>query len=422
MRWTPPLDFAEFRLQETRLIVINVGVMLALMGLHALFQPAVAPLSLPATQAFIARLTMQVVEAFNLNRTGFSLGRLGTRAYSLSSIVMNIAFTAVVAVLCGGQESHYAVLFVVPVIAAAFRESILGLTLVLAVVSLLTVGLVWVPLGSHSPAASFWESFAAISVSLIFLVVASVVRIIAVQLWTQRFTLERAIADLAATRDRLVREEKLAAVGRLSAAIAHEVRNPVSMISSAVSMARDPATAAGARAEVLGIVSREAHRLERLTTDFLSYARERAPELRSTTLGDTLEMIVGLCRPRAQEAGVTLSTSCEDMPVRLDPFQIQQALLNIAINGIEATPAGGHVRLEGAVAPGQAIFAIENSGPALSPEAALRFEEPFYTTKPSGTGLGLAIAASIAAVHGGSLALAENRPGKVRWELRIASP
>ena len=309
MRWTPPLDFAEFRLQETRLIVINVGVMLALMGLHALFQPAVAPLSLPATEAFIARLTMQGVEAFNLNRAGFSLGPLGTRVYSLFSIVMNVAFTAVVAVLCGGQESHYAVLFVVPVIAAAFRESILGLSLVLAVVSLLTVGLVWVPLGSHAPAASFWESFAAISVSLIFLVVASVVRIIAVQLWSQRFSLERAIADLAATRDRLVREEKLAAVGRLSAAIAHEVRNPVSMISSAVSMARDPATAAGDRAEVLGIVYREAHRLERLTTDFLTYARERAPELRSTTLGDTLEMIGGLCRPRAEEAGVTLSTS-----------------------------------------------------------------------------------------------------------------
>ena len=422
LRWIPPLSFAEFRLQETRLIVINVGVMLTLMGLHSLFQPAVAALSLPATEAFIARCTMQVIEGLNLNRNGFSLGQRGIRAYSLFSIVTNIAFTALVAVLCGGQESHYAVLFVVPVIAAAFRESILGLSLVLGVVGLLTVGLVWVPLGRHAPAASFWESFAAITISLIFLVVASVVRTLASQLWSQRFRLERAVADLATTRDRLVREEKLAAVGRLSAAIAHEVRNPVSMISSAVSMARDPATAAGARTEVLGIVSREALRLERLTTDFLAYARNRSPDLRSTTLGDTLEMIGGLCRPRAEEAGVTLSTSCQDGPVLLDPFQIQQALLNIAINGIEATPAGGYVRCEGAVSPGRAVFSVENSGPALSPEAALRFEEPFYTTKPNGTGLGLAIAASIAAVHGGSLTLVENRPGKVRWELRIACP
>jgi signal transduction histidine kinase len=163
-------------------------------------------------------------------------------------------------------------------------------------------------------------------------------------------------------------------------------------------------------------------RLERLTSDFLAYARDRSPDLRSTTLGDTLEMIGGLCRPRAEEAGVTLSTSCQDGPVLLDPFQIQQALLNIAINGIEATPAGGYVRCEGAVSPGRAVFSVENSGPALSPEAALRFEEPFYTTKPNGTGLGLAIAASIAAVHGGSLTLAENRPGKVRWELHIACP
>jgi signal transduction histidine kinase len=419
--WEPPLDFPTFRNQETGLIAVNVLVMLALMGLHVLFQPAVAPLSILATEAFAIRCTMQVLEAVNLNRSGFALGPGGTRFYARFSIGMNVAFTALVATLCGGQESHYAMLFVVPVIAAAFRETILGLSLLLSLVSLITVGLVWVPLGSRAPATDVWESFAAITVSLIFLVVAAVVRMLAVQLWRERAALERTLVALDATRDQLVREEKLAAVGRLSAAIAHEVRNPASMISSAASMAQRPDTSEEVRTEVLGIVTREARRLELLTADFLAYGRERTPELRATTVEDTIEMVAGICRARAQEAGLSLSTACAPAPVRLDPFMIQQALLNVALNGIEATPVGGSMHLSGGLAPGQVIFAVENSGPALPPTVAARAGEPFYTTKASGTGLGLAITANIAASHGGTLVLAENLPGKVRWELRIAN-
>jgi signal transduction histidine kinase len=253
-------------------------------------------------------------------------------------------------------------------------------------------------------------------------VVAAVVRTLAIQLWDGKRELERNMASLAATRDRLVREEKLAAVGRLSAAVAHEVRNPVTMISSAVSMAQRPETSAQVRAEVLEIVAREARRLERLTTDFLAYGRSHPPELRATSLDDTLQMVVSLCRTRAEEAGVSLSASGEDGVVRLDPFLIQQALLNVTVNGIEAVPAGGSVHLAASAAGGQAVFAVENSGPPLSREAAARFGEPFYTTKQGGTGLGLPITASIASAHGGALVLAENTPGRVRWELRIASP
>lgn len=421
LRWTPPADFATFRRQETPLIGINLGAMASLVVLHGLLQPGIKPLTTVATVAFAVRGIMQLAEVAALNRTGFSLGPRATRAYSRASIAMNVLFTAVVALLCGGQESHYAVLFVVPVIAASFRESILGIALVLAVVSALSIGLVWVPFDGHPAAEHVWQSFGAIGISMILLVVAAVVRTLVVDLWKESLRLKETITDLAATRDALVREGKLAAVGRLSAAVAHEVRNPVSMISSAVAMARRPETTEEVRDEVLAIVEREARRMERLTRDFLSYGRDRTPELRTTSLEDTVGMVAGLCRARAEEAGVLLTTSCGVASVRIDPFQVQQALLNITTNGIEATPAGGRVHIDGRVSPGQAIFTVENTGPALPPEAAARFGEPFFTTKTDGSGLGLPITAGIAAALGGALTLARNDPGCVRWEFRVAS-
>ncbi|HET8725533.1 MAG TPA: ATP-binding protein, partial [Anaeromyxobacteraceae bacterium] len=302
--------------------------------------------------------------------------------------------------------------------AAAFRESALGMVVVLLGVIVLTVGLVWVPLDRQSPALA-WEAFAAVTICLIFIAVAVIVRMLAVQLWSQRAALERSLVDLAATRDRLVHEEKLAAIGRLSAAIAHEVRNPVSMIRTSVGMVRRPGTAPAVRDEVLGIIEKESHRLERMTGDFLAYAREKPPEVRATSLAETVSLVAGLCRPRAEGAGVTLATECDDATIRLDPFQIHQALLNVALNGIEATPAGGSVRLSARPETSGAVFLVENSGPALSPEAASRFGEPFFTTRPGGTGLGLPIAITIAKAHGGSISLVENAPGRVRWQMRI---
>jgi two-component system sensor histidine kinase AtoS len=143
--------------------------------------------------------------------------------------------------------------------------------------------------------------------------------------------------------------------------------------------------------------------------------------MRSTSLAETLDLVASLCGPRAQEAGVRLTSACADRPVRLDPFQIHQALLNVTLNGIEATPAGGSVRLWAGPDRDGAVFEVENTGPALTPEAASRFAEPFFTTRPGGTGLGLPIAITIAQAHGGTVSLVENRPGRVRWQMWIAS-
>jgi signal transduction histidine kinase len=133
-------------------------------------------------------------------------------------------------------------------------------------------------------------------------------------------------------------------------------------------------------------------------------------------------MVAGLLRPRAVELGIDLVTGSDDASVAVDPFQIQQALLNLALNGLEATPQGGRVELSARALPEGASFAVEDSGPAIPADSVARLGEPFFSTKPRGTGLGLAIARSIAEAHGGELTLASNLPGQVRFELRVAAP
>lgn len=417
--WTPTPDFPAFHRQETLQILLNLAVMAGLMSLHAIYLPVVGRLSAAASTAFAIRFAMQLSEVAYLNHRRTSLGSRAVWWYARLSIAANIAFTALVSRLSSGQESHYTVLMVIPVIAAAFRLSLPGLLATLAAVVALTVGLVWIPAGASSPATTLTESFEATTVSLIFLVVAAVVRLLAGELWRQETDLRRSLVDLADTRDRLVREEKLAAVGQLASAIAHEVRNPVSMISSAVATARRAETSPELRAEVFDILGQESQRLQRLTEDFLAYARQRPPQLRASSLCDAIGLVAGLVRARAEELGVALGTECEDAPVTIDPFQIQQALLNVALNGLDATPRGGSLRLSARSAPPGALFAVENTGPALAPDVVARLGEPFFTTKPRGTGLGLATARTIAASHRGELVLAENVPGRVRFELRI---
>jgi two-component system sensor histidine kinase PilS (NtrC family) len=112
------------------------------------------------------------------------------------------------------------------------------------------------------------------------------------------------LLELSKARERLLEEEKLAAVGRLSAAIAHEIRNPVAMISSSLATAIRSPLAPSEREEMFDIAAKEADRLERLTNDFLAYARPREPECQPASVMDTLAYVADVCRAHALRRGV----------------------------------------------------------------------------------------------------------------------
>ncbi len=415
----PRLDFASFRRQESVQILLNLAVMVGLMSLHALFRPIVGKLSLGASIAFAARFAMQLAELALLHRRRASLSPRAVFGYARFSIAANIAFALLVSALASGPENHYVVLMVIPVIAAAFRLSLPGLALVVAAVITLTVRQVWVLL-PRLPQAELVESFEATTVSLIFLVVAAVCRLMAELVWHRERELERSLDELAAARDKLVAEEKLAAVGRLAAAIAHEIRNPVGLIASSVAAASRPQASPELREEVFDILKKESARLQKMTEDFLSYARARPPERRPTLPADCLGLVLGLAKAKAADASIALTASpAPESPVALDPFQIQQALLNLVLNALDATPRGGEVRLSARVEAEVLVLGVEGTGEPIPPEVVGRLGEPFFSTKPAGSGLGLAIARKVALAHGGELRLAENSRGRVRFEISV---
>jgi two-component system sensor histidine kinase HydH len=222
-------------------------------------------------------------------------------------------------------------------------------------------------------------------------------------------------------QERLLAEEKLAAVGRLSSAIAHEIRNPVAMISSSLALAIRLGQNEAEREEMFAIAAKEADRLEQLTTDFLAYARPRVLQASRTNVADLLNYVAATARARAVERGVAIKVDANaNLEGEFDGFQIRQALLNLVLNAVEACQHDDTVRLRaGTERNGIIGLDVVDPGGPIPPDATARIFEPFFTTKPAGTGLGLAIARNIARAHHGDLVLKVNQPGQVCFSIKI---
>lgn len=233
--------------------------------------------------------------------------------------------------------------------------------------------------------------------------------------------LSESLSDLEWTREQLLQEERLAAVGRLASGIAHEVRNPVAAIVSALSTAKGCDLKPTEREEMFEIAAMESRRLETPTTNFLAYARPRNPQKAPSSVDDTLGYVTDICRPRANERGVSIQAHPSGgLMVDLDANHIQQALVNLVMNAAEASSTGGRVDLRAAANNDSGVrIEVEDAGPCIPPASVLQIFEPFFTTKSQGTGLGLAIARNIARAHGGDLNLSTHEPGRVCFALTL---
>jgi signal transduction histidine kinase len=252
--------------------------------------------------------------------------------------------------------------------------------------------------------------------SLLFFIVGVLVWLLLADLKGKESRLANNLLELERAREQLLREERLAAVGRLSSAIAHEIRNPVAMIASSIATAKQ--LTGEERDEMFAIAADEANRLSNLTTDFLDYARTRPLNLSEMAVGDVVGYVADASRAHASKKGIHFDV---DVPAELtvctDGGQLQQALMNLLLNAVDASLRQGtiliRVRDEGA----NIHIDVENAGAPIMEPAISRIFEPFFTTKPRGTGLGLAIARNIAQAQGGDLVLAINEPGRVCFSL-----
>jgi two-component system, NtrC family, sensor kinase len=219
-------------------------------------------------------------------------------------------------------------------------------------------------------------------------------------------------AQLQQKQQELIRAERLAAVGRVSAQVAHEIRNPLSSIGLNVEMLQDQlgeshfdsAAEAKEARDLLASVMREVDRLTEITEDYLRLARLPTPSKRPEDLKKILEEVVGFAREELERAGVKIVSELADgLPISADEGQLRQVFLNLIRNAREAMPDGGTLTVRAAPTSALIEVRVSDTGTGIPPEVREKLFEPFFTTKPGGTGLGLSLSRQIVEAHGGRI-------------------
>jgi signal transduction histidine kinase len=227
--------------------------------------------------------------------------------------------------------------------------------------------------------------------------------------------LRESYAELARTQKELVDRERLAALGELSASIAHEVRNPLGVVFNSVGSLRRILKPQGDAALLLDIIGEEADRLNRMVGDLLDYSRPVRPSLEPVPLQPLIEEALVSARQQAGPASTQVREDVELAPgastVRADARLLRQALVNLFLNAFQAMPRGGYLHVRTRRADGEAEIVVRDTGPGIAPDVADRVFKPFFTTKATGTGLGLAVVRRIVEGHGGAITFTPSDPG-----------
>ena len=214
--------------------------------------------------------------------------------------------------------------------------------------------------------------------------------------------LRRSYADLARTQDQLVHRERLAALGELAAIVAHEVRNPLGVIFNSLGSLRRMLRPEGDAKMLLDIVGEEADRLNRIVGDLLDFARPAPPTLRPERLDRILDDALSAALAQARGRVEVTRAVPADLPlVPMDAGLVRQALLNVALNAVQAMPDGGTLAVRARVHGASVVLELEDGGRGIPEAVRQRIFEPFFTTKATGTGLGLAVVKRILDGHRG---------------------
>ncbi|MDY0190286.1 MAG: ATP-binding protein [Desulfuromonas sp.] len=321
----------------------------------------------------------------------------------------------------GEEESNYWIIYFLPIIVAATHLNLLK-TLVTSFFSsvfylLLIPQSIWLdPLAVHEELPEF------LITCTTFFIVGVVIQGFShqsraqleqeqqlnEQLVEKSNALHKSLLQLEATEETLRRKDRLAALGEMSAGLAHEIRNPLGMISSSAQLLHQQLHNAGQNHhQLLEVIREESRRLNGMVNDFLQFGRPSEPKCEQQDLACLLQRVVQQLTIVAQESEVQLSCvlPAEAIPVYVDSAMVQQMLLNLLLNALDACSAGGEVTLNLSVDEHQVNLSISDSGCGIEPQMMATIFNPFVTTKESGTGLGLAIAHSIAVAHGGDISV-----------------
>jgi len=227
------------------------------------------------------------------------------------------------------------------------------------------------------------------------------------------------IRDMTAIKrleEQVQRAERLAAVGRLAAGVAHEIRNPLSSIRGFAYLLGKGHGEASPEREYADVMVREIDRINHVVSDLLNFARPMTLEPEDIHLADIIDHVVALVSADTKEQGIEIRVRNDPERLRLfaDPNQLTQAILNLMLNAIHALEGGGMIEVDTRSSElGEGVvISIEDNGPGIRPDHQEKIFEPFTTTRERGTGLGLAIVRKIAENHNGSVHLESPPPEK----------
>ncbi|WP_260706609.1 sensor histidine kinase [Edaphobacter flagellatus] len=398
---------------------VYLAVLLIFFGAQIVFTTfmALPPLSVFFLVALGSSLRLiEIVYAKHLT------GRDGSTGIWLAvpSIIWALVLALLLAMLTRQADTHYFGMLILPILEAAIYFSLVATLVVATAASMISLFWVAYVAGFRSPFEG-GEILEASTLVLVYFIVGCLVWLLVHMLRDREEQLRQKLGDLETTRSKLIEEEKLAAMGRLASAVAHEIRNPVAIIASSLEIAASKAFASDEREEMSHIAALEAKRLEKLTTDFLSYARPGGAPFQPLDATILIGYIVSIVQPQILQKGLQISVAmCSRCAIDGDESQLQQALLNLMRNAIEASPQNGRI-LVSVDQPSEVDLRIriENGGPALPQRIARHMFEPFFTAKEGGTGLGLAIARSIIDRHHGELYLARNEENHIVFAISL---
>jgi hypothetical protein len=214
-------------------------------------------------------------------------------------------------------------------------------------------------------------------------------------------------------RNQMSRAEHLATLGELAAGLAHEIRNPLAGIAGVIEIVgRDLPKESPAR-KVLKDVRTEVAHINRIVTDLLEIARPKAPVFSLSDVGVTAEQALLFAHEQAAAKSISLELMKDEPlpPIEHDSGQIQQVLLNLLLNAVQACAEKGSVKVQFGQDEESVWIAVTDTGRGIAPETLPNIFRPFFTTKGNGTGLGLPLAKRIVEDHGGRIEV-ESWPGK----------
>jgi signal transduction histidine kinase len=328
-------------------------------------------------------------------------------------IVLKLALGYMLIGYTGGVDSAYWPVLLLPVVSAATALSFAG-----------TLAFIFLAAGAYLSFLAWLEDWKGhlgeLILRMFFLAIGGIlVNALAEELRVQsrryRQTAEQlaeANAQLRQAEEAVRRSDRLAALGQLSAGLAHELRNPLSTIRNSAELVGKSVDAENKVArECAGFITSEVDRVNSLVTRFLDFARPLKLRREKADLTAMLDRAVALAEREAPGIAIYRNYEPEIPPFRFDAELMERAIYNLVLNAAQVTAPGGAVTVKTRAAGGMAEIAVIDRGAGIDPRNRASIFNPFFTTKQNGVGLGLSIVSRIVDEHGGKIAV-ESEPGK----------